>query len=585
MGSAAVLALLLLLVSGCDRQPAAEPSPLRLIEDFERENALGAWQFRQVDAAAEIDSASAGRRARLRYRKWSPGSSKWPSARLALGDGIFDTQDWRDFSSLKFDAWSSHGRAIPLKIRIDDADGHRSVALVSVAARQGTTCEIPLRQLATDIDLAHISKIDLYMTQPAADRDIVVDGIRLEAGALTLIEQDLSVDPFGAGRFSAKVGFNRRARASMELVGDESGSITSQFADTARQLSWQHDGGNLQPGRYRVRLRATEPAEVTAIASTIERDLGSFEVLPPSQQPELLAWTESSTRKVLLHSRPAPDQVVYDLLADSSAEGLTPARLEMARNEHEAVQVVVLSRRQTVELSVAVEKFRLDGAAAILPPSSAEVFQVGYVKTEQPREYAVEFAGWWPDALLPKDRMAALPGECMPVWISIQTTKKMQPGIYRGSVRVEIRMQGEGAVDWHLPLEVLVHQATLPDTTTIRTAFSLRRFMLDRIYGEPRATELFGKYRDFVAGHRLNVTDLYRNSVPALHEVALGARAGTLNAFNLIQVSSDDADSDRLEEISAHLDPFVNLLRELGIADRAYIYGFDEARGTTSSSS
>ena len=579
MLSAFVPVLLLLLVSGCCRQPVDARPPFRTLEDFEREDALDAWQLRQLDAAVEVDSASAHRRARLTYRKWTPGSSKWPSARLALGDGIFDIEDWRDFSSLKFDAWHSHARAIPLKIRIDDADGRRSVALTSVAARQRTTCEIPLRQLAADIDLAHISKIDLYMTQPMADREIGVDEIRLEAGALVVVEEELSVDPFGAGRFSAKVGFNRRALASIEVVRDESGTVIRQFGETASQLSWQHDGVGLQPGRYRVRLRATElPDSSTAIESTaIERHLGSFEVLPPSRQPELVAWTEPSTRKVLLHSRPAAGQVVYDL-ADSNTEGLAPARLEMARNEHEAIQVVLLSRTQPLELSVAVGELRRDGTASVLDSSSAEVFQVGYVETEQPEDYAVEFAGWWPDALLPKDSMAALPGECMPVWISLRTTKEMEPGTYSGSVRMEVRRQ-EGAVDWQLPLEVIVHEATLPDTTTMRTAFSLRRFMLDRIYGERRARALDRQYRDFVAAHRLNVTDLYRNSVPALDEVASGAGAGTLNAFNLIQLSSDDADSVRLEEISAHLDPFVSLLEELGIVDRAYIYGFDEVTG------
>ena len=509
------------------------------------------------------------RRLRLTYLKWHTGQNRWPSARLSYGDGLFDVEDWTGYESLKFEAWNSHSSVALLKIRVDDGDGDRSIQLISVPPKKWTTCSLALSDLRVHTDLDEIRLLDFYMTQPQRDYELVIDDIRLETGPLRVTHRELTVDPFGRG-FRVSVAFSRAANVSMELVAEQKGTPVRRFAGSGLQVTWQSTGKRQLPGSYRLRVATTESGDEAAV------DVGSFELSP--EAPELLAWLEPSTQKVRLDSWPRAGQPIYNLL-DDNPDDLEPARMQMVRNEHEALQLVVLGRSRT-SVEINIESLRLVSAPGEegdeLPAADITALQVGYVKTAKPSEYDVESTGWWPDPLLPKTRMAARPEEPMPIWISVRSRKERLPGLYRGFITLNLSREADSSIVWQLPFEVEIHHPTLPDTTTVRTAFSLRRFMLDTVYGKSRARQMYRPYASFVAAHRLNVTDLYRRSPPPLYEVAGVARAGLLNAFNLIQVKADDADSVALEKLAARLDPHVRQLRRAGIANRAYIYGFDE---------
>ena len=576
------MAALLHLLCALTASSAASTS-IRFIEDFERDGALDAWRLRQVDATIEVAADSAGsaapslaaseasipdRRLRLTYLKWHGGQNKWPSARLSYGDGLFDVEDWTGYESLKFEAWNSHSRAALLKIRVDDGEGDRSIQLISVPPKKWTTCSLALSDLRAHTDLDEIRLLDFYMTQPHRGYELIIDDIRLETDPLRLTNRELTVDPFGRG-FRLSVAFSRAVNVSMELVDEQKGAVVRHSVGSGSQVSWQSTGKRLLPGSYRLRV-VTEGGDEEPV------DVGSFEVSP--EVPELLAWLEPSTRKVRLDSWPLEGQHIYNLI-DATPDNLEPARLQMVRNEHEALQLVVLGRSRT-SVEISIENLRhvsAPGEASDeLPATDITALQVGYVKTAKPSEYDVESTGWWPDPLLPKTRMAALPAEAMPIWISVRSRKETTPGLYRGFIKLNLSREADSSIVWQLPFEVEIHHPTLPDTTTVRTAFSLRRFMLDKVYGKSRARQMYRPYSRFVAAHRLNVIDLYRRSPPPLYEVAGPARAGLLNAFNLMQVNAGDADSVALEELAARLDPHVRQLRRVGIANRAYIYGFDE---------
>jgi hypothetical protein len=580
-GGTAVRAFRILALFILTPSVVAAQASIRVLEDFERDDALEAWQLRQIDAVVELAADSVGstvtslaaaaarepdRRLRLTYQKWQAGQNKWPSARLSFGDGLFDLDDWSGYETLLFEAWNSHSRTALVKIRIDDADGDRSIQLVAVPPRVWTTCEIRLNDLRSNTDLDAIGLLDFYMTQPERDYRIIIDDIRLEAGPLRITNHQVSVDPFGRG-FRATVAFNRHANVSMELLdGDGTGAIVQRFKGSGTRITWRSKGERLQPGAYTIRLITKE------IEAESTHNLTSFEV--GSESPQLVAWLEPSTQKVRLNSWPGTGKTTYNLL-DTASSDCQPARLQMVRNEHEALQLVILGRRGT-SVEVTIDSLRHANGHTVLPTADITALQVGYVKTGEPAEYDVDSPGWWPDPLLPKTRMAALPDENMPIWISVRSRKETPPGLYRGLIKLGLDLESDSSSVWQLPFEVDVHESTLPDTTTVRTAFSLRRFMLDKVYGKTRARRMYRPYARFVADHRLNVTDLYRSSPPPLYEVAGAARAGLLNAFNLMQVNAEHADSLALNELSARLDPYVRQLRRMGIAHRAYIYGFDE---------
>ena len=80
----------------------------------------------------------------------------------------------------------------------------------------------------------------------------------------------------------------------------------------------------------------------------------------------------------------------------------------------------------------------------MFPLEGSEILQVGYVKTEDPGYYEVDFTGWWPDALLPVEQMYAEPGEAMPVWINLRSTQGMEAGTYRGELAVSLNGKPAG---------------------------------------------------------------------------------------------------------------------------------------------
>ena len=535
---------------------------IRLLEDFERPNPLGDWKLRQVDATIETVADSLqtlDRRLALTYKKWVPGQSQWPSARLKYGDGLFTNGDWSPFERIVFTAHAGSSRTITLKLRIDDADGDRSIQLIPVVPGK-TTCVVRLSDLRSHVDLHKIRLIDFYLTQPQRDHELRLDDIRLEAGPVRLLGSQLTVDPFGRG-FHARVRLSRAARLTMTLVDDYGESRAKSHNVKGARLDWRVQDQKLQPGQYHVRAAAG--------THTIF-DIGAFEVRSPPTV--CAAWLQPSTEKVRLRSWPPAGERVIDILGEGA---MKPARLTMVRNETEALQLILLAgERGMVTVRVATLH---DGGGSFLAPSEVAVLQVGYVDADPPAEYDVESSGWWPDPLMPKREMALRPKENMPIWISLRTRRSTTPGMYRGLIRVEGGLESGRDINWQLPLEVDVRQPVLPDTTTARTAFSLRRFMLEQVYGEDRSRQLFRRYRTFVGDHRLNVTDLYRQSLPPLYEVAGPARAGLINAFNLLKVDASHADSTSLETLAGKLDQYVNQLRRAGIAQRAYIYGFDEA--------
>ena len=552
----------LILVLALCTTVAAELVEVKVLADFSSDDPLRGWELRQVKAESGVRQ---GRAVRLRYPAWEWWRGEWPAAILEIGQGMFDAADWSSYDRLVFEVHSENDLPAPLKLRLDDREERRVVRLFNIPPEQTYTCQLAIAELTAQINTSQIVYFDLYMSQPATDYSLVLESIRLEADELKFEEAELSADPFGGGKVRARIRLNRPARCEVRVL-DETGEIAASYEEHAARLEWLWEGG--KPGEYQVEVRAEDTAWH---AGEVVRDLGSFAVLPADERPERVVWTEPTTRKVMLHSRPRIDREFFTW--DDVEAGRGPAvRIDMVQNEWAGAQVVFLGRRDSLRFRFAVEELRHVESDSVFPLESSAVYQVGYVLTENPQLYAVDFNGWWPDPLLPAEEMRSEPGECMPVWISLKSEATTEPGIYRG--RLGIWREGRRAGS--LPLEVRVYDVALPDSTTVRTAFSLYDDMLTRVYGEVPG-DLYRKYQEFIADHRLNVDHLYRSTLPRIEDLEHFAGRDRLNAFNLLYVrAGEDYDRRRLQEIAAVLDPFVEELRRRGLADRAYIYGFDE---------
>ncbi len=557
---------------------AAAPQPVHVycIEDFESPTSLDEWVF-NCDAVAALDSehaAHSGHAARILYPKWKEGKGLWPAAIINYGKGGFKLKDWSRYDRLVFDVYNASAERAALKLRLDAA-GKRYVRIFYVPPRKPFRCEVPIGDMT--IDPRQVTHFDLYMTKPAVDFTIYLDHIRLEARPLTIEAASLTPDPFLSGRVRVSGELSRAGVWEVRVL-DAKGRVAASHRQTDRRVEWLWDGqiagAAAAPGRYSVVLKAFDPvwAKGRCVAT---RRVGEFRIASESQRSNLVAWIEPTTHKVMLHSRPAPGQPVATEKDLRAASTRVAARVDMCRNEYEGVQVVWLSRRRC-KLRFAIRNLRHAQSGETFPMSRCAIYQVGYVKTKDPKTYKVDFVGWWPDPLLPAKEMTAEPGECMPIWISLKSEPDTRPGLYRG--RLEVWADGRPA--GYLPLEARVFGPALPNTTTVRTTFSTYNHMIARIYGGKLTKKMWRKYQEFIADHRINPDSIYRRSPPPIEDVIYFARRGQLNAFNLMYLPKANKkhpyDAARLKRIAAVLDPYVAKLREAGLADKAYIYGFDE---------
>ena len=141
------------------------------------------------------------------------------------------------------------------------------------------------------------------------------------------------------------------------------------------------------------------------------------------------------------------------------------AWVELARNEHEAVQVVV--RPETTLNGFTAAASPLTGPdGRQLPASCIEVLRVRYVNVERTSD-SWGVAGLWPDPLPPLlEPMTLEGGKNQPLWIRVYAPKDTTPGIYEGS----LLLKADG-FSTEVPLRVRVYGFELPDRATCTSAF------------------------------------------------------------------------------------------------------------------
>jgi len=554
-----------------------KPVAVKMLESFESEAALSPWLLRDVKGELVAQHATQGKRAaRLVYPKWQEGTNKWPATILDFGKGAFDMNDWSRYDVLKFDVFNDTGREAILKLRLDDAGKKRWTTLFRVPSRQPHTCEVAIARLG--IDSKRVVHFDLYMTQPAIDSVYYVDNIRLEARSIQVQAARLMPDVFMQGRIRAHCQLSRPAPCQVQ-VADAAGRVAAVAEHTDATVSWQWDGRvagqPAEPGPYTVSLKVQDSVS----HKTIEQKLGEFTVAPVHEQPPIVCWYEPTTRKVMLDAAPERDDTLIrwdDITA--KRPDLPPIQVDMARNEFEGAQVVFMTRAKQAKFRFAIEELRHASSGTAFPMARSAVWQVGYIETRDPKMYKVEHVGWWPDPLVPAKEMLAEPGEAMPIWVSLKSEPNTPPGVYGGRLSIWLDDRHAG----FLPMSVRVHDVTLPRTTTVRTAFSTYNGMIKQAYGGTLTPEMWRKYQEFIADHRINPDNIYRSSPPPIEDVEYFAKRGQLNAFNLMYIRKSDQkhpyDAAHLARIAKVLDPYVAELRKRKLVHLAYIYGFDEVK-------
>lgn len=241
--------------------------------------------------------------------------------------------------------------------------------------------------------------------------------------------------------------------------------------------------------------------------------------------------------------------------------------LSLARYEHESLQIVVLPFDKAVK-NVTVEASGLtkSGASQPSPSVQAKVSLVGHIRVEHRTPYEKDVHDWWPDPLLDFQQSCDVnPDEQVSFWITVSTQRDTQPGDYQGRITVS----ADDSPPVTLTLNVHVWDFEMPLLTSLRNAFTFDVHAMRKFYRDKRDQDMVRKYHDFLLDYRLNIDHLYRSAPEDIEVLKYGATRG-MNAFNICFTNGPE----RIKTI----DEFVPQLKESGLYEYAYVYGFDEVK-------
>jgi hypothetical protein len=236
-----------------------------------------------------------------------------------------------------------------------------------------------------------------------------------------------------------------------------------------------------------------------------------------AERSEPAVWTTHALVKVRPFDPPA---------------GPEPVRLQAARNEFEAFQLVVQAgdaplRRVDVEAGDLLAA----GGAGRIDRRHVGVYLELYQRLQTPSSRRGE-AGEWPDPLLPRvdpyagERRAAFPfevgaGRNQPLWIELYVPLDAPPGLYCGALRVTLEERAPLAVPWCVD----VWPFALPSTASLRSSYgfsgpaALRRHR-GGSGGERELLELTELYTRAALRHRLSLHGGSFRAPPATFEGA-----------------------------------------------------------------
>jgi hypothetical protein len=177
------------------------------------------------------------------------------------------------------------------------------------------------------------------------------------------------------------------------------------------------------------------------------------------------------------------------------------ASLAAARNDREAVQIVLRPTRDLKRLTAAVGALHGPGGATIAA-DHVQVLRVYYHRVHTPTDES-SVQGEWPDALPPLRTPLDLPaGKNQPLWLLVHVPKDAPAGDYAGALM--LKAEGWSAA---VPLRVHVWNFALPERNHVETAFGLSPdtiYRYHRVKSEADKRRVLDMYLQNFADHRIS---------------------------------------------------------------------------------
>lgn len=245
--------------------------------------------------------------------------------------------------------------------------------------------------------------------------------------------------------------------------------------------------------------------------------------------------------------------------------------LSLARNEHEAFQIVVWSSTAMSNVNVSVSPLQKVGGGSF--NGTVQVSLVGHVDvSDDPLDdlnityppHLVGYTGWWPDPLLTFQQTCNVnANDRVAFWIDVAAKSDTPAGDYTATVTVS----ASGQTPVTLALNVTIWDFALPATPTFSTAMSCHMNKVINTYGSLYSTyNIEQQFWDMHLAHRMSVTHLYQSYPDSMSEINYWFARGE-GIFNASKVPTTN---------DAALANLYNTFAAQGRLHQMYVYGYDE---------
>lgn len=264
-----------------------------------------------------------------------------------------------------------------------------------------------------------------------------------------------------------------------------------------------------------------------------------------------------------------------DIKPPQAGELRREAQLSAAPGESEGFQVVVMATgSELTDVVLTATPLTQVGGQATIAAAQVAFHPVGYVKTEKP-SYPVERTGWFADVLLDAPRFSVRQGDSQPVWTTIRVPPQTPAGEYVG--RITVQPKNAAATDVPVKLRVWGFEVP-PQGSTLKMAFTWDQSASAGIHGDAdwKEKDLKHRYMDCLLDYRLGVDHIYRGTAPPVADVKYAVERGAQN-FNLFNVGWPASFTEaQIDATLKRIEAVWKQYEAAGVADKMYIYGFDE---------
>lgn len=273
-----------------------------------------------------------------------------------------------------------------------------------------------------------------------------------------------------------------------------------------------------------------------------------------------------------------------------------PASVALAQGEYENIQAVVMPYGEDLTAVIAQVTGVTGPDGESVPESMLHVAvaPLGSVNVTPTNSYSIpasanspgNYYGWTPDPVRSDLSSVDVPsGTMQPYWIEMYANAHIKPGTYR----VRIAFQAANATAQTMDVQVKVWPFEIADRPKLAMSMTTNPQSFYLTYGitDPVEQErMKDKYFDFLETFKIEPDLIYRNTPPTVEELQKIESKWGLRQFNVLYIDPRVGfDLSKPETWQTRIDYLLNTIgdamveyEQAGLADKAYIYGFDETR-------